>query len=159
MEIKIGNILDYFKSNVRTNEERLLLVHGCNAKGVMGSGIARQIKSQYPAVYDDYITFLKKPVKHNILGNITHTCVTNNSIIVSGITQLDYGRDEKIQYVDYDAVRNVFLRVVSFNTISRGTIIFPKIGTGLGNGDWDVIKRIIEETIPSDMRSILFIMP
>lgn len=158
MEIKIGNILDYFKSNVRTNEERLLLVHGCNAKGVMGSGIARQIKSQYPDVFYDYLTFLNKPVKHNILGNIAHTYVNNNSIIVSGITQLDYGKNDRIRYVEYDAVRDVFLRVVSFNRIFRGTIIFPKIGAGLGNGDWDIIKRIIEETIPSDMRSILFVM-
>lgn len=159
MEIKLGDILEYFSSNVRTNQERLILVHGCNAKGVMNSGIARQIRLQYPDVFHDYITFLGKPVKHNILGNIAITHINSNSVILSAIIQPDYGRDNRIRYVEYDAVRDAFLRVVSFNRVYKGTIIFPKIGAGLGNGDWDVIKRIIEETIPSDMRSILFIMP
>lgn len=159
METKIGNILEYFNSNVRNNTDRLLLVHGCNSKGVMGSGIARQIKSQYPRAFFDYADYIKNNKTIDILGRLVITNINDNSFIASGITQLDYGRDDKIRYVEYDALREVFLRVVSFNRIFGGTIIFPKIGAGLGNGDWAVISKIIEETIPTDMRSILFIMP
>jgi O-acetyl-ADP-ribose deacetylase (regulator of RNase III) len=32
----------------------IVIAHGCNCRGVMGAGIARQIREAYPAVYEHY---------------------------------------------------------------------------------------------------------
>ena len=34
-----------------------IIVHGCNAQGVMGSGVAKAIRLKYPQVFEDYKNF------------------------------------------------------------------------------------------------------
>jgi len=51
VKFKNGNLLD---------APELMKVHQVNCKGVMGGGIAKQIKERYPLVYKTYLNLCKK---------------------------------------------------------------------------------------------------
>ena len=68
-------------------------------------------------------------------------------------TQENYGYDGR-QYVDYARVKKGFYRLNRFYTIynqqTKNNILgIPKIGAGLGGGDWNTIESIINEATPN----------
>lgn len=121
------------------------IVHGTNCQGVMGSGVALMIRSEYPKAYEEYLAHsaLFKDKKEELLGTI-QVVDCDGKVIINAFTQLDYGVSR--QQVDYDALRNCFKKLNTYakeNGISE--IVMPKIGSGLGGGDWKIISAIIEE--------------
>lgn len=121
-----------------------IIVHGCNAQGVMGSGIALQIKDQFPKAYEIYVG---SPM---ILGYISVARINSQKIIVNAITQNLYGRSGK-RFVNYEAIAECFERIIeNFSHLENLPICFPSIGAGLGGGDWDIIKTIIDRTVPNE---------
>jgi len=124
-----------------------LIVHGCNAQGVMGSGVAAAIREAYPQAYADYRrAFEEKGLK---VGQIVWTTVSHapKLAIANAITQEYYGRDKGRVYVDYDALRRVFGRIGEVARQHAIPVHFPMIGAGLANGDWAVIAPIIETAL------------
>ncbi len=125
------------------------LLHGCNAQGVMGSGVALAIKKKYPSAYLAYLA--SKEYDGMQLGVVTFAEHDYSRTVFNGITQQFYGRDGK-QYVDYWAVREV-MQAMNFYATSADayftregvSIAMPMIGAGTGGGDWDVISKIIED--------------
>ena len=132
-----GNLLDATSG---------IIVHGCNAQGVMGSGVAKAVKDKYPEAYQKYYA----EYLHGLLipGWISIYNPSRYLTIVSGITQEYYGRDKNVVYVDYDSLAEVFRKVKS---IWPGVPVhIPKIGAGLANGDWEIISRIINTIYTDD---------
>jgi len=127
-----GNLLD----------AKGMIVHGCNAQGVMGSGVAKAIRAKWPGAYAVYRAAYEKAGL--CLGTVT-TWRDDDVTVVNGITQEFYGRDGRV-YVDYDAVGAVFKTVAEMQRISRQDVNFPLIGCGLGGGDWTKVAKIIENT-------------
>lgn len=133
----------YKKGDLLQAPEKYIL-HGANAQGVMGSGVAKLIRAKWPSAYNVY----KASEQHNgmRLGVVTYAEQDDGKVILNGITQEFYGRDGK-QYVDYDAVREVIQAV---NWLVYGQcgeidgVAMPKIGSGLGGGDWGILSEIIE---------------
>jgi O-acetyl-ADP-ribose deacetylase (regulator of RNase III) len=138
--------IKYVKGDLLEAKETYLL-HGCNAQGVMGSGVAKAIRAKYPSAYLAY----KASEQHNgmRLGVVTYAEQEDGKTVINGITQEFYGRDGK-RYVDCDAVREV-VQAVDWLMLSRRSRVFelprvamPKIGAGLGGGDWEMIEEIIQ---------------
>lgn len=118
------------------------IVHGCNSHGVMGSGVAKAIRSKYPMAYEDYRSMY---YSYGLdLGNIAISRQEDGKTIYNAITQKDYGRDPSKIYVSYWAIANVFRMIDSINI---DEIAMPMIGAGLANDDWNVISAIIENTL------------
>lgn len=118
-----------------------VIIHGCNAQGVMGSGVARQIRARWPNVYEVY--HLKHKVFGLDLGDIIPVATLDGKIIVNCITQDGFGRTGN-RYVDYDAIARCMEQIndrVSNWEVSE--IAMPRIGAGLGGGDWTIIESII----------------
>jgi O-acetyl-ADP-ribose deacetylase (regulator of RNase III) len=130
-----------------------VIVHGCNAQGVMGSGVAKIIREKYPKAYDRYRSAYEQH-HHLKLGDvITVPCgdrvndPDNYKVIVNAITQNLYGRDGQ-RYVSYDAVAESMSKINSFFEIyGISAVAMPQIGAGLGGGDWNVIAAIIESEL------------
>lgn len=120
-----------------------IILHGCNAQSTMGSGVAKAIRAKYPEAFRAYLAGIME------LGIVTYAAMDDNKIIMNAITQEFYGRQVGKQYVSYEAVRECFQRINWWagNTYKEGdaSIAMPKIGAGLGGGEWDVIAQIIEE--------------
>lgn len=123
-----------------------IVVHGCNAQGVMGSGIAVQIKQKYPEVFEAYKRWQKERGLH--LGDVVFCPPTPSRPfwLANAITQEFYGRDGRV-YVDYDAVKTCFDKVSKLASTHGLSVHYPKIGAGLGGGDWDKIREIISSSL------------
>lgn len=132
-----------------------ILAHQVNAKGVMGSGVAKAIRTHYPAAYQAYLTHPKLK-QREILG----TCqfVTCGSRIIANLfSQFDYGRNPQRVYTDYQALREALVCLKEFAKAHQLSVAMPfKIGCGLANGDWDgVVLPMIQEVF-SDYYVILY---
>lgn len=118
------------------------IVHGCNAQRVMGSGVARVVRSLYPEAYELYMKSSMKMGSFSISGD-----EKSKHRIVNMITQDYYGTDGH-KYVSYDAVDKGFKLLNS--TLEAGTkVSIPKIGSDRGGGNWEVLKTIIDYATPN----------
>ena len=138
---------DLFQTEIET------IIHGCNAQGVMGSGIAKIIREKYPKAYERYVAEYSLHNKLALGKVIIVPCgdrkndPTNYKIIVNAITQEFFGRED-VRYVSYDAIDDAMTRINRFTeTYGITQIAMPQIGAGLGNGSWEVISAIIEHRL------------
>lgn len=142
MKTIVGDIL------TPNNTDRVVIIcHQVNCKGVMGAGLALQIKNKFPMVYKHYKDKCLQ-IENGIggLGDVQFCSVLseNGYIIANIFGQYDYGRGRC--HTDYNALKK------AFNTIALAfpnfTIRIPyKIGCGLGGGDWSVVSQIIQSTL------------
>ena len=120
-----------------------VIAHGCNCHNSMVGGIALSIATAFPqAQIADSLT---SRGDINKLGTMTLTrskCVNaKGSFTIANLyTQYDPGPD-----LDYDALR---LALRKLGLMYPGCSIgLPKIGCGIGGGDWDVVEKIIAEEL------------
>lgn len=144
-------MVQYFQGDLLTSGCGAIC-HQTNCVGVMGSGIARQIRDSYPAAYEalryrynngqvmlgecDFVfTELKSKNGHGYYGYVVN-CYSQFNYLPRGV-----------KHTDYDAFRACCKKIKKeFKYFTDFRIGFPyKIGSGLGGGDWEVMKNIIEE--------------
>jgi O-acetyl-ADP-ribose deacetylase (regulator of RNase III) len=140
----------YKKSNL-LNAEQTFILHGCNAAGVMGAGVAAAIKNRWPKAYTDYKdTYNSCGLE---LGSIIWSAQPDGKTILHGITQKTYGRQGV--HVSYWAVTQIFSSLNGI--IVDQQVAMPKIGAGLAGGDWDVIAAIIENCVKTYQPVVYYI--
>lgn len=128
-----GNILDVQEG---------IIVHQVNCRGVMNSGLAKQIRNKYPEVYVDYIH--KYTQEGWLLGDVLLTCLNNKLSIASCAGQDNYGRSGV--FTDYSALRICLNKLALFK---QSKIYIPyQMGCEVGGGNWDKVRLIIEEFLP-----------
>ena len=76
--------IEYIKGDLMTSDIRHI-IHGCNAQGVMGSGVAKLIRDKYPSAYTDYNDVYNN--KGLELGEIVISVQNDGKIICNAITQ------------------------------------------------------------------------
>ena len=137
----VGNLLSVTKGHI---------VHGCNAQGVMGAGVALAIKNMYPDCFEAYRKqFEASGLK---LGSVVPFMVSDDLIIWNAITQNLYGKSGE-RFVSYDAVEESLAQIEYAIKIFQhmdATLHFPMIGAGLGGGKWPIIESIIDNTITAE---------
>jgi O-acetyl-ADP-ribose deacetylase (regulator of RNase III) len=199
-----------------------MIVHGCNAQGVMGRGVAKEIKERMPWAYEAYrrehvkdqieklllarghavrlvndpqsdqygqkevIEQIDQAITRRIAGPDPETfkgalrlgtvvwAMDNKHpqpgvqtarfrIVGNAITQEHWKKEYAVngRNVDYDAVRSTLKEIDAFVKLTQNgydadshilidnispitRVGFPKIGAGLGGGEWDEIEAIIE---------------
>jgi O-acetyl-ADP-ribose deacetylase (regulator of RNase III) len=123
---------------------RAILVHGCNAQGVMESGFAKFVRAQYPAAYEKFLQEYRKSFNaESQMGTIQSTRV-GELRVMNAITQRYYGKDPAEKYVSYDAVEEALRQVEEKARKLSCDVYFPFIGGGRANGDRKVLKAIFE---------------
>lgn len=143
-------MIRYIEADVLSTDVRVL-VHGCNARGAFGAGVAGAIARRYPESAEAYHAAHARGLTR--LGAVLPSQTRDGKIILHAITQDRYGRPSPgVRFVDYDAVSTAMARVAAMakegvpgflgSTFNR--IAMPAIGAGLGGGDWSEIVRRIE---------------
>ena len=140
--------LEYEKGNIVTGNYPVFC-HQVNCKGVMGAGLAKQIREKHPHVYTEYKELCE--TEKDLLGHIllSHGQGLNGRICVSMFAQDGYGRDKR--YTDYTAFINCLDALAKqMNNYSvegyYNTIAFPYgIGCGLAGGDWVIVQGMLED--------------
>lgn len=127
------------------------ICHQVNCRGVMGAGIAKQIRERWPEVFEayqdryDYVLKLNME-PDNLMGSIDDIAIENdvdNRHVINMYSQSSYGVDYG-RYTSYDAFE-IALREIKRVVPPGKTIGFPKgIGCGLGGGNWGIILKLIE---------------
>lgn len=134
-------MIHYKKGNLMHAEE-LYIAHGCNAQGVMGSGVAKAIRETFPRAYEEYHErFIHNGLE---LGEVI-AVRDKGKVILNLITQEYYGTDKR--HLNYGALANCFddaLRPIADAPFDKNLrLAIPRIGAGLGGGDWSIIEEII----------------
>lgn len=145
--------IEYIKGNLfETNIEHI--VHGCNAQGVMGSGVAKIVRDDY---FDAYKFYVEKYNETGLeLGDVQFV-PANGKIIVNAITQNLYGKDGH-RFVNYEAVANCMYTINRELQAEGAThVAMPQIGAGLGGGNWEIISRIIEDEM-TDIQPVVYVL-
>jgi O-acetyl-ADP-ribose deacetylase (regulator of RNase III) len=141
-------MITYIKGDLFA-EKHPMIAHGCNARRVMGSGVAKIIRNKYPKAFVDYIKAFEDQDKANIYGDTPQLMMgrviashQSDTIILNWITQKSFGKDT-IKYVSYDAVDKCCIYTTEYVDMYKPSyLVMPKIGAGLGNGHWPVIEAI-----------------
>lgn len=154
-------MIEYVKGDVLEAPAGSIIVHGCNTAGVMGSGVALAVKNKFPGAFEVYV---REHYERGLdLGSNTYYIDESGIVIVNAITQKHYGRTGQ-RYVNYEAVAQSFDDIIRFIDERRffqeatpwDTIAFPKIGAGLGGGNWNIIQAIIDEAIPDTWKKVCY---
>ena len=141
IQIIQGNILSATNS---------IICQQVNCQGVMGAGLAKQIRDKYPTVYTQY----KRDVTPNSLGTCLFVPVPDGNIIANLYAQFNYGRGGR--YTDYDALTKCLTRVAQVSKERNIPVALPyNIGCGLAGGDWNVVYSIIQQTL-SDTETTIY---
>ena len=147
---KIGNILQVQEG---------ILVHGCNAQGKMNKGLAKDLRFKYPGAYDAYFAQHESKAGLSIGSVVEYPVPYLNLIIANAITQKYYGNDPAITYVSYPGIERCFKTINALALRTGLPVHIPKIGGKLGNGAWERISTIIEETLHDSTSVTLWLMP
>ena len=119
-----------------------IIVHQTNCLGVMGSGLAKQVKKKFPDVFKGYYHYCKTHKAEDILG--TALICEDKKYIANVFGQCNYGTDK--QYTEYDALRKGLKEVRDFAKERNLSVAIPyKIGCGLAGGDWNTVFEMITD--------------
>lgn len=134
MNQKRGNILSVTEG---------IIVHQCNMRGVMGAGLAKQIKAKWPKVFVEYREALSETRQ---LGHVIYTDINRQLQVASLLGQQHY-EPRGIKHTSYDALDRGFRTIAEWAFQSRREVHYPMIGAGLGGGHWLVIQEIINHRL------------
>lgn len=136
MIYKRGNILDCSED---------IIVHQTNCLGIMGGGLALQIRNKYPEVYNKYhlhCSIIKD--KSSLLGTTLFLSTNDGKIIANCFGQL--GINKNICQTNYNALQSSLQAVKDYSIQANKSIAIPyKIGCGLAGGDWSIVEQILDD--------------
>jgi O-acetyl-ADP-ribose deacetylase (regulator of RNase III) len=138
-------------------EKNAIIVQQVNCKGVMGAGLALQIKNKYPNVERVYLKYIDE-VEHGynkffarydsslLLGRLFEISTgIDGNVVACFFSQDGYGRSQKHTcYRSFElCLQQLTKYVVAIGgEYSNKTVCFPHgIGCGLGGGDWEIIVK------------------
>ena len=138
------------------------VLHQVNCQGVMGSGVAKQVRDNYPIVFEKYKEKCDKHNPRNLLGKAQYVGTyieyeTEFLGIFNLFAQEKYGYDGKC-YTDYDSLKECLEMVAESirgvnNSLSAKEDQLRKIaipylmGCHRGGGCWKTVIKIIEDTL------------
>ena len=136
-----------------------VIVQQVNCQGVMGSGLAKQIRDKYPVVYEEYKEYCKNVKPEELLGFHQIVKVEDSKFVVNIFSQLHYGRSKHIVYTNYEALeRAINIVIIKLDMSNAKSIAFPKnIGCGLANGDWNKVYQIIKRASACTDKEVLIV--
>lgn len=118
------------------NGEVNTIGHGCNCFTTFGAGIAKLIKTTFPAAYSVDRKTIKGDKKK--LGTITYAH-TRNILVINAYTQYTFWDPKRM--LSYPAITKCMREIKAL--ASGNDIGLPKIGAGLARGNWNKIEQII----------------
>ena len=134
--IEHSNILDV-KSGI--------ICHQVNCIGVMGAGLALQVKNKWPIVYKKYKEDCKQFMTHPemMLGHVLDVMVEPTLVVANCYGQVFPSSVGK--QTDYDSWNTMFAKLQDLGNYFSLDLHFPyMMGCGLAGGDWNIMSEKIE---------------
>ena len=144
---------DIFKSGAD------IICHQVNCQGVMGSGIAKQVKEKYPIVYEKYKHHCDIYAPKALLGVAQFVATAEKHGtpflgIFNLYAQEKFGYDGK-QYTDYGALYKCFEKlkesIPKNPNNERYVVAIPyMMSCCRGGGDWELVYGFINDILGND---------
>lgn len=135
-----------------------LILHCVNCQGVMGSGVAKDLRDRWPIVFSEYRKFYEGVrLKSHLLGEMQPVKVDEVRTVINIFGQQNYGKDKQL-YLNYYALAVALKKTASWIQMFdlEPVINFPLIGCGTAGGDWNVVSELIEKHFPN-RRKVLWL--
>jgi len=131
------------------------IVNPVNTEGVMGKGLALQVKRAFPDVFQAYALGCRRG--EIVIGKV-HVVVERRDpwfFVINFPTKQSWRQPSRLEYIDAGLVDLV--KHVRGHDIQ--SIAIPPLGCGLGGLDWAVVKPRIVEAMSAlpDVRVVLFV--
>ena len=124
-----------------------VFIHGANCRRVMGAGIAAQVREQIAPLY--FLDAFDSRPANQRFGSFSATVLAEDEnqvkVGVNLYTQLDPGPNFDINAL-VNSLRS-FVSTVKDTSRADFTIFSPKIGAGIGGGDWEKIEQVLREEL------------
>lgn len=141
--------------------ETEVIAHQVNCMGVMGAGLAKQVKDRYPEVFQTYKKYCNKSNllenenmlemyrRKNVLGTCLLVKTSDGKYIANCFGQYNYGR--KFIFTEDKAFESsVKSMITQMKKLNLSSVAIPyKMGAGLANGSWFTNYMIIKESFES----------
>ncbi|GAA0583202.1 hypothetical protein GCM10010172_80320 [Paractinoplanes ferrugineus] len=130
------------------------LAHGCNCRGVMGAGIAREFRRRWPAMYNTY----RKACQDRLVqpGDMLPWQAPDGTMIYNLATQDRPGPHATLQAIRTSVA--VMLNDAEHAGIDR--IGLPRIGAGIGGLPWPDVTAVLEDIAGSSpVRLVVVSLP
>ncbi|WP_416326804.1 macro domain-containing protein [[Eubacterium] hominis] len=132
IKMKIGNI---FESQMD------VLVNTVNCVGVMGKGIAKTFKTNYPKMFDEYKSLCDKKL---VTTGKLYPYLENEKVkVINFPTKQHWRSPSKLEYV----ISGLDWFVGNYKDLGIESIAFPPLGCGNGGLDWDVVGPIMYQKL------------
>jgi len=116
------------------------ICHQVNPNGIMGRGVAGQIKRKWPEVYSEYKEYCHGKTCKYLLGKITMHELETGQIVVNLFGQTSL--------TNYEALNKCFSALANYIAdykLTGAIVAMPYgIGCGFGGGDWNIVHSMIE---------------
>lgn len=127
------------------------IVQQVNCKGVMGAGLAKQIRAKWPGIYAPYAEVCRQKGAKALGMMLPYLTSDNGPVICNCFAQDGYGRDR--QYTSYEHLKESLCQVKAYvegrlkevPKASASIRIPYGLGCGLAGGDWNVVYGILNE--------------
>lgn len=135
-------MIKYIKGDV-FNVKTDYIAHQVNTLGIMGSGIALDIKKKYPNVFVEYNRRCKEK-GDSLIGTYFPVKVVNENLtILNCFSQQGISRTQRV--TDYDAIKKIFKLIEKAVKPGKVITIPYKYGCGLANGEWHIVHKIFKD--------------
>ena len=148
-------MITYIQGDI-TETDCMVIAHGVNCQGVMGSGVARALFEKWPKVrafYHDYFNEFNAGIDgENFLGEIDSIQMNRGGkVVVNCFTQQYFGPGDRC-YLSYDALYECMVKLKKLCEVHYNVdeIAIPKIGCGLAGGDWKIVEAILHSVFPEN---------
>lgn len=148
IEFKTGNILD-------STED--IIGHQTNTLGIMGAGLAKQIKDKNPLMYESYRLYCKNHSWEELMGNCFIIVSDNSNQLIANI----FGQNKIGNYTrqtSYPALQNGLIFLEQYAKSKNYSVSLPDhLGSGLAGGDWDVVLSMIKHIFEnSEVKCVIY---
>lgn len=121
-----------------------VLVNTVNTVGVMGKGIAKEFKRNFPEMFNEYRTLCENGELN--IGSL-HLYRTDHKSVLNFPTKKHWRSPSKTEYIE--AGLKTFVR--SYERFGIDSIAFPQLGCGNGELDWESQVRPVMENYLKDL--------
>lgn len=123
------------------------IAHQVNCKGVMGSGVALQLKNKYGTYLNNYFVCCKAVSRrsYTLLGTYIKSNLPNGQVIINLFGQDTYGYGKHTVELSLQQALIQFCNDIP-NDGKLYTCALPyKIGCGRGGGNWDYVYKMLQQ--------------
>lgn len=149
-------MIENVNGNIFNGSENII-AHQTNCLGVMGGGIALQVKNLYPEVYEKYrnLCLKYKNYSKDLLGYAQILKTNDGKYIANCFGQNNIGFGLQ---TDYESLKLSLKQVCEYSERNNLSIALPyKIGCGLAGGDWNIVEKIIEDIFDnSNVKCVIY---